>query len=262
MENAGWLPLFQNTCEEYGLTPTYLVADEMAECPVFRLFALDVLRRKTAEIGLLVDRPEAPQHGVRQLASRLRETLDVAVTSHRAESGPLSAAYAQTLVELGIRVDCSVNADTVPPPHMPYELDAADWRRAGTSGLLEVPATTMRDVRPASERFRAAAGNSPLLGRVLDRRWPRVCRLHPDGRNLKSMLRIVEGVLERGEPYAQLELRSPELMPGGSPQFPGAGSIDGLYRDLRSLFRVVEPGFRGSTLTAFSREIRQERVTA
>src|ERR1043166_2617451 len=50
--NAASLARFQAACEEYGLLPTYLTNYEMALCPRFQVFARDVLRRGTAEIGM------------------------------------------------------------------------------------------------------------------------------------------------------------------------------------------------------------------
>jgi hypothetical protein len=40
-------------------------------------------------------------------------------------------------------------------------------------------------------------------------------------------------------------------MPGGSPTFATAASIDGLYRDLEALFMYIAPHFSGETLTGF-----------
>ena len=47
-ENARYLPRFQALCEKYGLKPTYLTNWEMANCPVFREFGQDIIRRGVA----------------------------------------------------------------------------------------------------------------------------------------------------------------------------------------------------------------------
>src|ERR1051325_7305918 len=106
--SAASLARFQAACEEYGLLPTYLTNYEMALCPHFQVFARDVLRRGTAEIGMhlhawnspplipltdddyrqqpyLIEYPtEVLQEKVRVLTDTLEQTFGVKMTSHRA----------------------------------------------------------------------------------------------------------------------------------------------------------------------------------
>jgi hypothetical protein len=51
-------------------------------------------------------------------------------------------------------------------------------------------------------------------------------------------------------------------MPGGSPAFRTAGSIDALNRDLNALFAGAARNFRGATLSAFASEFRIAEVAA
>ena len=51
-ENSKYLPRFQQICEKYNLKPVYLTNWEMVNCPVFRDFARDVIKRNVAEIGM------------------------------------------------------------------------------------------------------------------------------------------------------------------------------------------------------------------
>src|SRR6476660_3902550 len=51
-QNARYLPRFQGLCEGYGFKPPWLANFEMAECPAFREFGRDVLRRGQGEIGM------------------------------------------------------------------------------------------------------------------------------------------------------------------------------------------------------------------
>ena len=52
-----------------------------------------------------------------------------------------------------------------------------------------------------------------------------------------------------------LATHSSELMPGGSPFFPTARSIERLYYRLEILFAAAAKEFRGKTLSEFRKEI-------
>jgi hypothetical protein len=130
--NSRYLPRFQQLCERYGFKPTYLTNYEMAQCPDFRGFAQDALRRGTAEIGMHLhawNSPplvplteddfeyhpyliEYPAPAIREKIVFLTELLEnlfqVKMRSHRAGRWSFNEVYARILVENGYRVDCSV----------------------------------------------------------------------------------------------------------------------------------------------------------
>jgi hypothetical protein len=66
---------------------------------------------------------------------------------------------------------------------------------------------------------------------------------------------VIDRVLANQSPYAEFMLHSSEFMPGGSPTFPDAASIESLYRDLEALFERIQGKFRGCTLAEFHDEI-------
>lgn len=131
-ENARWLPRFQATCRQYGLTPTYLAAYEMARCPEFIAFGRELLREQTGEIGAHLHAwnspplepitaddgrygPYATEYPARLLADKialltavLEDTFGVKMTSHRAGRWGFDGRYARLLIGQGYRADCSV----------------------------------------------------------------------------------------------------------------------------------------------------------
>ncbi len=299
--NSEWLPGFQNTCEAYGLLPTYLVNYEMACCPVFQRFGREVARRGTAEIGMhlhawnspplapltaddfacapyLIEYPlEAMLEKVEFMTSLLRDTFDVEIASHRAGRWGFNGDYARMLQACGYRVDCSVTPhvswagdpggagggpDFRAAPREPYFLDFNDVCKRGNSGLLEVPMTVLPESPSRLDWLRQICPAGSLARRALNRLAPVETWVQPNGRNLTRMLRLLDGVVERGESYAEFTLHSSELMPGGSPAFRTRGSIDALNRDLNALFAVAARNFRGSTLSAFAKEFRMAEVAA
>jgi hypothetical protein len=290
--NAAFLPRFQQLCERFGFTPTYLTNYEMARSAAYRKFAHDVLRRGTAEVGMhmhpwdsppivplgardwydqayATEYPEAViDQKVEHMTRLLEDTFQTAVTSHRAGRWGFSSSYARSLIRLGYEVDCSVtplvNWEHHPgsptgsggpdfrnfPDHA-YFLDPTDISRAGNSSLLEVPMTIIEGKRP---------WNRELARRLLGRKGPRIVWLRPDGSNLNALLQVVETAVANRRAYLQFTLHSSELMPGGSPTFRTARSIENLYRDLGVLFEAVSRHFAGRTLSEFSRQFRAQHA--
>lgn len=295
--NAKWLPRFQHCCEDYGFTPTYLTNYEMAVCPVYQKFAHKVLRRGTAEIGMhlhawnsppiepltaddygcapyLIEYPREVIRGkVAFMTELLRNTFECPITSHRAGRWGFNGWYARMLAENGYRVDCSVTPgvswashmgglsggpDYTGAPRTPYFLDFDDVRRPGNSRLLEVPMTVAPEKPSVVDWLRPMTNPHSLAGRALNRVAPAVTWLQPNGHNIPRLLRLLDGAIERGDSYVEFTLHSSELMPGGSPRFKTAESIDALYRDLHTLFAAAESRFRRSGLTAFADEYTAE----
>jgi hypothetical protein len=51
--------------------------------------------------------------------------------------------------------------------------------------------------------------------------------------------------------YVEFMLHSSELMPGGSPSFPGEAEIERLYENLETLFEAASGKFVGATLSEY-----------
>ena len=288
-ENAHFAPRFQSLCETHGLRPTWLVNHEMADCPTFLRFGREVVKRATGEIGMhlhawnsppliprtaddlhhqpfLVEYPdEVIEAKVDWLLRCLRDRFECEIHSHRAGRWALDARYAGVLSRHGIRVDCSVTpgvdwsgssgapdgkggTDYRGFPEHPYFMDLAHIDRPAVNGLLEVP---------VSVRSSALSRHAPWAYRLKGlRRWawrssPQQLWLYPDGRNLDSMLALVREAERKGSTHLEFVIHSSELMPGGSPNFPGESHIESLYRDLEALFSAVRRFATGMTLSQF-----------
>jgi hypothetical protein len=130
--NAEFLERFQLLCERHGLRPTWLTDHEMVSSPVFRRFAIDVMARGTAEIGmhlhawnspplepltaddvlaspyLIEYPPRVMREKIQRLTARLEDALGIKMISHRAGRWAFDERYAEMLLEAGYKVDCSV----------------------------------------------------------------------------------------------------------------------------------------------------------
>jgi hypothetical protein len=299
-ENARFLPRFQSLCERFGFLPVYLTNFEMAECPRFREFAQDLLRRGTGEIGMhlhawnqppivpltaddlahqpfLMEYPEAVmREKVNRLTGLLEDRFGVKMHSHRAGRWGLSPAYARTLIDQGYTVDCSVTpgvdwssnlgdpagrggSDYTGFPDTAYELDPSDLRRPGTSGLLEVPMTVL-SLEP--EPVRWLAGRLParsLPAKILRRFYPPLAWLRPEPGNRRRLLRVLDQAAAEKREFVEFMLHSSEFMPGGSPTFPDAASIEALYEDMEALFAHAARSWKGQTLAGFAADWKAAR---
>jgi len=254
-ENAKFLPRFQALCEKFNLKPTYLTNYEMATSPIFIEFAKEVISKKKAEIGMhlhawnspplipltsddfhhqpyLIEYPELViKEKIALMTDLLEETFGVKMTSHRAGRWAFNDLYARALVEKGYLVDCSVT------PHV-------DWsnNQGGFTG-----GTDFRGFPSKPYFFNKELLELPVTIVPLRRHFWKKPTLHwvrPNGKNLKSMLKV----LKQNLPYAMFVIHSSELMPGGSPTFKTEASIEKLYDDLTGLF---EQCFYGQTLTEY-----------
>lgn len=231
-----------------------LTASDMSEQPLLIAYPEPVLREKVAVMTKL-----------------LRERFETPVVSHRAGRWGFDGVYARALLEEGYTVDCSVTPlidwagrlgvegashwpDYSRCPHEAYFVDPADIRRPGRSELLEVPMTILPLDTPLVRSLRPRVGS--LGARVLNRFYPDAEWLRPTGRNLGEMLRVLERArvraVEAGRAgYAEFMLHSSEFMPGGSPTFPDAASVERLYAHLEQLFARAAEQFQGATLAGY-----------
>lgn len=151
-ENSRYLPRFQQLCERHGFKPTWLTNWEMVECPVYRDFARDCLRRGTAEIGMHLHAWNNPpidpltaddfrwhpyltqfserlmRDKIATVTHRLEEVFGTKMLSHRAGRWAFNETYARLLVEFGYRVDCSVSPHIRWQHEDPQHPDVVDYR--------------------------------------------------------------------------------------------------------------------------------------
>jgi hypothetical protein len=237
-----------------------LTADDMRHQPYLTEFPESVMRDK-----------------IRFMTDLLEDRFQRKMLSHRAGRWGFDAVYARLLVEHGYLVDCSVTPhiswseylgdphgrggpDFTHFPELPYFVDLDRIGRPGDSPLLEVPLSVI-ETRHA--RFHARVKSSPkLLRRILRRIWPPTLSMVPrdNGRSFRRMRAILRSAVDHRRPCVMLATHSSELMPGASPFFPAAGSIERLYRRLENLFALAAKEFRGMTLSEFRKEIDMPHI--
>jgi len=217
----------------------------------------------------LIEYPEeVMEQKIAYLTDLLKSQFGVRPRSHRAGRWGMDERYARLLAESDYLADCSVTpgvswADSKGDPNgkggtdyrgfcnRPYRMDLEHIDREDEySPLWEVPVTI---VRGPGMKFVWAVDRLPFLARrVSNRLVPPAYWLRPNGRNLESMLSILGTALQEDRPCVEFMLHSSELMPGGSPKFASAESIEKLYADLETLFGTAQRRFIGMTLTGFT----------
>lgn len=288
-ENARFLPRFQALCERYGLKPTYLTNHEMACDKGFVAFAREAEARDAAEVGMhlhawcsppehtltaddfarmpyLIEYPTSVLKAkVRDMTARLEDLFGHKMVSHRAGRWALDERYVDALIEEGYRIDCSVTpyvswrgdrgahaggTDYRDFPTEAYFIDPSDIRRAGASPLLEAPMTIMPRYGLDSRALPAAAFANGTTGRIANRLLPSDW-LRPRRGNGSRMLAVLGRAKREERRYVEFMTHSSELMPGASPYFPDAESVEALYRSLEALFARAAQDFQGQTLAEF-----------
>lgn len=291
-QNSLYLTRFQQLCEKYGFLPTYLTNWEMANCNDFQSFGNDVLNRKTAEIGAHLhawnNPPETPltdddyqylpylieypdgllREKLQALTDRLEAVFQVKMTSHRAGRWAFNETYAQALSDLGYIVDCSVTpgvdwssvkgdpagqggTNYQSFPRKAYRMSKDNIGSRGQQGLWQIPMTTWPKypswVSKAKQSLKRLQGKDYRESTVWLRSKPN---------NLTEMKKAVLKSEKAGLEFVEYMLHSSEFMPGGSPGFPTAESIDNLYCNLEALFVWLQArGYQGITLSDYARKL-------
>lgn len=265
--NAKYLPRFQNLCENYGFIVTYLTNYEMASDTFFSEFGRDGIKRGTLEIGAhehswnqppyfpLLKSPahrgkpylgEYPgfiiQEKLKRLTFLLEDTFACRITSHRGGRWCLDKRIAKILCRLGYVADCTCTPGVSWSGQSGWSIGSkgTDWSRWSCepkviwtndkgNRLIEVPTTIISRGR----------GTTPM--------WFR-----PNGRNLETMLGMIDYLNDSENEYIEFMIHSSELMPGGSPTFKNKGQIEKLYFDLESVFvKLRNLGYIGIGLSDY-----------
>jgi hypothetical protein len=206
---------------------------------------------------------------VKVMTATLEDVFGVKMLSHRAGRFSFDTIYARALVEHGYRVDCSVTpnvswkgykgdpngnggTDFSACPESAYFLDPDDISRPGASPLLEVPVTVTAPYVSKAGRFARTILETNWLGAKVARRlYPRCAWLYPKGNNHRALPGLLRAAVVNRRDFAEFMIHSSELMPGESPRFPTAQSIENLYDTLESLFAVARKDFAGMTLSEY-----------
>jgi len=206
---------------------------------------------------------------IRVITDRLQDVFQCRPVSHRAGRWALDENYVRALSEAGYQVDCSVTphyswrdclgapagsggSDYTSFPDKPYFPFVDDIRRPGGSTLLEVPVSILRTSDSAFwGAVRSAGRATTQTTRLVNRLRPPLLWPYPGIQSMRHLFRLLEVVLLEQRDYFMLVLHSSELMPGGSPRFSTAASIERLYEVLEALFAEASDTFQGMALCGF-----------
>ena len=271
-ENTRFLPRFQALCNEYGFKPVYLTNYEMASDANFVKMASGWCNSRGCEIGLhlhawnnppfyqlkgqynynpyLIEYPdEIMREKFKIIHDLLCNSFGTPILSHRAGRWAMDDRYFRILSEFGIKVDCSVTPGIDWSHNVGITRGGSDYTHSckepyWINEILEVP-MTIRSVHHSKEGSFKHKIKTLIKG---DTVW-----LRPASQSLLMMKKLVDVVeQEQKTDYLEFMIHSSELMPGGSPYFKTAESIDILYDTFRQLFDYVSrKGYVGSTLKEY-----------
>ena len=237
-----------------------LTADDTANHPYLIEFPDDQMRAK-----------------IDMMTGTLEDAFGVKMTSHRAGRWAFDERYARILIDQGYLVDCSVTphiswkrhlgdpsrdggSDYTSFPEEAYFVDPADISRPGASPLLEIPLTVIPYRYPAVvQSLRSWLTKSHFGSRVANRLLPELTQFTGSSRDRKKLLRTLAVTRNERRPFIEFAIHSSEVMPGGSPSFPTADSIEALYETLDVVFATAAGTFGGATLTEYYHDVSSSR---
>jgi len=279
------LERFHELARRYAVRPTYLLTYSAAAEP--RCAARVRAWADEAEIGAHLHPEEVPpiadcerdRHTLRasdveperlrakleHLVARVAEAAGRPPTSYRSGFFDLSPAQVGTLVGLGIEADSSLGPlektregyPFLRAPFAPYELDGGDLCRAGSSGLVEVPMTSVFR-RPFPSAWFGAYFGLPGRVRGLLRRLglAEVLRLRPALASAEELLAVCRRTEQLDIP-AVMTVHLNELCPGTSASVPTEAASAAYFGRLERVFGYArERGWTSRTLTAAARAVR------
>lgn len=287
-KNSNYLPRFQELCEKYGFRPVYLTNWEMVNCPSFKEFAQDVVKRNTGEIGMHLHSWNSPPIGrvttddykyqpflieypldlmrrkIEVMTKTLEDTFQTSIISHRAGRWAMNSSYFEILKDFGYKIDCSVtphidwgindnqykknNVNYSGFPSNPYFVNCND-RDSVDNKILEVPVSIVKN--QDLKLLRSVAKINKFSKRLYNYFHPELMWLRPNGKNIQNMLKICKTLIKSNADHAEFILHSSELMPGGSPTFRSKESIENLYFHMELLFKEASSSYFGLTLSQF-----------
>lgn len=275
-KNSKYIPRFQSLCEEYGLKPVYLVNFEMANDE----FLIPYLKEKQlaglCEVGTHLHAwnspPEYELEGInnanpyiteypknviyekmKYITNLIEKKVGIRPVTHRAGRWATSDILFDVLSDLNYIVDCSIvsgcNMLNFPGRSVNCGFDyrqqpnIAFWVR---ENLLEIPMSVKHTHTIEGKSIKNGIKNL-LIGKDV---W-----LRPAISTVKEMKKHIDEKLLTDADYVEFMIHSTELMPGGSPYFRDAHSVEQEYEDMRSVFDyAVRHEFEGMTMREYSKQ--------
>lgn len=272
--NSRFVPRFQELCERFGFKPVYLVDYSMAQDSFFVDYVKECANRGCCEIGMhlhawntppfheydnckkarpyLIEYPqEIMYEKILSLHNLLEDRFERAVQTHRAGRWMINTCYLDMLSKLGYKVDCTITpginwskTQGAVGGGMDYTREKDIVHFVGSNrSIMEVPMTVKKVHKALKPKNLFDSLKEPL--RMLRGRYfwlrPALC-------SNTTMLQLLN---KRKQDYIEFMMHSSELMPGGSPYFPGDADIEKLYLTLEELFSKITNNYGGMTLTEY-----------
>lgn len=266
---------FQQLCDEFSITPTYLVDTPVVEDKRVAGILREYQDAGRAEIGahlhpwctppfveelnsvnsFMCNLPESLQEEkLKNLTAGIEAQFGRRPTSFRAGRYGLDMVGARILGRLGYRVDSSVipfnsfvsesGPDFASAPVHPYFLDGTDICRPHDAGvLLEIPVSygfNRTDFRWAQRVLNTAM--KPVFRRlravgILDRLGiVRRIKFSPEQAGARAMKRLVDIYRRQGIPCLVMMMHSSSFSVGYSPYCSTEERLERFYSDMRSVF--------------------------
>lgn len=283
-KNVKYLQRFQNLCDQYGFQPVWLTNYEMILDQTYVDFITKVEESKTGELGmhlhawntppayklnviqtgapyLIEYPPDIMEEKIAVMTELLKKQTGIVPMTHRAGRWAMNDLYFKLLKKYGYHVDCSVtphenwkshegSTETGAGSDYTKNSEEAYWIDEDKT-FLEVP-VTIRHVNhfflSEHRTLKSMAGSvkRAMLGENI---W-----LRPGHSSEKQMQYLIDQIADSDSDYLMFMLHSSEFMPGGSPNFKTAESIEGLYVLLERLFTRIALQFQGITLRDYYKE--------
>lgn len=275
---------FQTLCEQYGVTPLYLVDWPIISDPRGKAIYGDLVRAGRAEVGIQlhpwVNPPfdeevtqrntyagNLPQELERSKFLALRDAITEATgkqpLAYRAGRYGIGPQTLDLLRESGVRFDTSVRAnfdyskaegpDFSQYPLQPYWLDKA-------LGIVELPVTSVYWglLRRQGTLFPLAqmAGITKSLmarGRLLER-----ISLTPEGISVEEVVRGIDIALDDGLPILNFSFHSPSLRAGFTPYVRNGDQVTAFFDWWHQVLTyLAERGVKPTSIAQIDAEIER-----
>ena len=278
-KNTLYLQRFQDLCNKYEFKPVWLTNYEMIQDDRYVDFITKIEHNGQGELGmhlhawssppsyaLNVTQDGAPylieyptnimEEKIAYLTDTITKRTGIKAISHRAGRWAMDERYFQLLCKYGYKVDCSITpginwkssigaTEGAAGSDYSKSIKEAHWIDTSEGRILEVPLTVW-----GTHRF--AFTSNPSLKRELKNIYHAMkgqqIALRPNGNNLGYLKALIRYYKKSDSNYLMFMIHSSELMPGGSPTFKDAKSIEQLYKDLEVLFRNIARDYKGITL--------------
>lgn len=198
----------------------------------------------------------------------ITDTFECNIASHRAGRWAINTDYVKMLEKYDYQIDCSVTpfvswvntsgsptgvggSDYSNYPDYTYYVDSERLDLRGNSKILEIPMTIITTPSYLLLKPFLATPFHHLIRRLLNRFWPTMIWLRPNGKNLGSMKWLVSKAIDQDRDYIMFMLHSSEFMPGGSSTFDTPQKIEKLFSDIEQLFKAIANDFVGATLSEY-----------